>query len=166
MKFVRILFVTFLALVLSLTSISVSIANSWQEQMLQSLNSIRAEKSLQPLKMCKPLTLAAQRYSRVMAQQNFLDHEGKDGSKPGDRIQRAGYDWRNSSTGSMIAENIAAGQLGVLEVMKAWKKSTRHYKNMTESKFTHVGFGMSVNQKSKYKKYWVQNFGFGASCKS
>ena len=101
-----------------------------------------------------------------MAQQDFLSHTGKDGSSFGERIQSAGYDWTNSRSGSSVAENIAAGQNSVVEVMKGWKNSTSHYKNMTNTKFTHVGFGMSVNQKSKYKKYWVQNFGFGASCKS
>jgi uncharacterized protein YkwD len=160
MKLPRILLVTLLASGVSLSSVSTSVAVSWQDQMLQSLNSMRAQKS------CKPLTRAAQNYARTMAQQNFLSHTGKDGSNMGGRIQAAGYDWKNSNTGSSVAENIAAGQNSVVEVMKGWKNSTSHYKNMTNTKFTHVGFGMSVNQKSKYKKYWVQNFGSGASCQS
>jgi uncharacterized protein YkwD len=166
MKLPRILLVTLLASGLSLSWVSTSVAVSWQDQMLQSLNSMRAQKSLKPLEMCKPLTRAAQNYARTMAQQNFLSHTGKDGSNMGGRIQAAGYDWKNSNTGSSVAENIAAGQNSVVEVMKGWKNSTSHYKNMTNTKFTHVGFGMSVNQKSKYKKYWVQNFGSGASCQS
>lgn len=166
MKLKRILLVTLLASGLSLSSISTTVALSWQEQMLESLNSMRAQKSLKPLEMCKPLTRAAQKYARTMAQQDFLSHTGKDGSSFGERIQSAGYDWTNSKSGSSVAENIAAGQNSVVEVMKGWKNSTSHYKNMTNTKFTHVGFGMSVNQKSKYKKYWVQNFGSGASCKS
>ena len=166
MKLPRILLVTLLASGVSLSSVSTSVAVSWQDQMLQSLNSMRAQKSLKPLEMCKPLTRAAQKYARTMAQQDFLSHTGKDGSSFGERIQSAGYDWKNSTTGSSVAENIAAGQNSVVEVMKGWKNSTSHYKNMTNTKFTHVGFGMSVNQKSKYKKYWVQNFGSGASCQS
>ena len=166
MKLKRILLVTLLASGLSLSSISTTVALSWQDQMLQSLNSMRAQKSLKPLEMCKPLTRAAQKYARTMAQQDFLSHTGKDGSSFGERIQSAGYDWTNSRSGSSVAENIAAGQNSVVEVMKGWKNSTSHYKNMTNTKFTHVGFGMSVNQKSKYKKYWVQNFGSGASCQS
>jgi len=166
MRSPRILLVNLLALGLSLNSISTSGAVSWQEQMLQSLNSIRAEKSLKPLAMCKPLTRAAQKYARTMAQQDFLSHTGKDGSEIGERIQTAGYKWKNSKSGSSIGENIAAGQQSVAEVMKGWRNSTSHYKNMTNTKFTHVGFGMSVNAKSKYKKYWVQNFGSGAYCQS
>ncbi len=55
-------------------------ALAWQEQMLDSINSIRADKSLTPLKMCKPLVSAAQNYAKKMALQDFLAHEGKDGS--------------------------------------------------------------------------------------
>lgn len=139
-------------------------AASWQEQMLNSINSIRAEKSLNPLKMCRPLVKAAQGYAKKMASQDFLDHTGKDGSTPGSRIQKAGYDWKNSRKNSMIAENIAAGQNSVLEVMRSWSQSKSHYKNMVNPAFTHVGFGMSINERAKYKKYWVQNLGFGATC--
>jgi uncharacterized protein YkwD len=139
-------------------------AVTWQEQMLDSINSIRAEKSLMPLKMCQPLVNSAQNYAKKMALQDFLDHTGKDGSTPGSRIQKAGYDWMNSKKGSMIAENIAAGQNSVLEVMKGWRKSKSHYKNMVTPEFTHVGFGMAINQRAKYRKYWVQNLGFGATC--
>jgi uncharacterized protein YkwD len=141
-------------------------ALTWQEQMLDSIYSIREEKSLTPLKICRPLVNAAQNYAKKMASQDFLDHTGKDGSTPGSRIQKAGYDWMNSKKGSMIAENIAAGQNSVVEVMRGWSRSKSHYKNMVTPEFTHVGFGMAINQRSKYKKYWVQNLGFGASCQA
>ena len=150
--------------VVSLTTPPTAIAVGWQEQMLDSINSIRAEKSVTPLKMCRPLVKAAQSYAKKMALQDFLNHTGKDGSTPGSRIQKAGYDWMNSRKGSMIAENIAAGQNSVLEVMRGWSKSKSHYKNMVTPEFTHVGFGMAINTNSKYKKFWVQNLGFGASC--
>jgi len=146
------------------TSLPTANAVTWQEQMLDSINSIRAEKSVTPLKMCRPLVKAAQSYAKKMALQDFLNHTGRDGSTPGSRIQKAGYDWMNSRKGSMIAENIAAGQNSVLEVMKGWSKSKSHYKNMVTPGFTHVGFGMAINPNSKYRKFWVQNLGFGASC--
>jgi uncharacterized protein YkwD len=155
-----------LALVGSVTILisATSNAATWQDQMLSSLNMIRAEKGLDPLMMCKSLTKSAQDYARYMATQNFYAHEGRDGSTPGSRIQRAGYEWRNSKQGSAIAENIAAGQNSVVEVMKGWRTSKSHYKNMVNPEFIHVGFGMTVNERSRYKKYWVQNLGFGANC--
>jgi uncharacterized protein YkwD len=48
--------------------------------------------------------------------------------------------------------------------MKDWKNSKGHYKNIIEKDFTHVGFGMAKNPATKYKTFWVQNFGFGAKC--
>jgi len=164
MKLFRATLVGFLALILSCGSISAASSATWQEQMLTSLNAIRADKGLKPLIMCKSLTLSAQNYAKTMATQDFFSHEGRDGSTIGQRIQSAGYKWRNSRTASGIAENIAAGQGSVKVVMKDWKNSTGHYENMTNGKFLHVGFGMAANQKSTHKKYWVQNFGYGATC--
>lgn len=149
---------------LGLSPVTPSQAAGWQEQMLKSLNSIRAERNLEPLTLCRPLTTASQKYANTLARQNFLAHEGKDGSTPGKRIQTAGYKWMNTQTESMVAENIAGGQNSVSAVMKGWRNSADHFKNMVEPKFTHAGFGMAMNPKSEYKRYWVQNFGFGASC--
>ena len=145
-------------------SINKASGSSWQDRMLISLNLVRAEKSLPPLQMCRPLVGAAQKYAQAMANQNFYSHTGRDGSTPGSRIQKAGYNWMKAQSGASVAENIAAGQNSVNEVMKAWTESKPHYKNMTSDQFTHAGFGMATNPKSKYKKYWVQNFGSGATC--
>ena len=133
--------------------------------MLQSLNVLRAQKSLTPLTMCAPLTRAAQNYAATMANKNFFSHTGKDGSTMDERIQKAGYNWKNSKVASVVAENIAAGQISVREVMVSWRNSKGHYKNMMNPQLAHVGFGRSTNSKSDYKTYWVQNFGVGASCK-
>ena len=153
------------ALFLLVTSSSnTAFSNGWQSQMLNSVNKLRSDKGLSPLVLCKPLSSSAQNYAQVMADQNFLSHKGKDGSTPGDRMENSGYKWKKSITGSMVAENIAAGQKSVNQVMSAWKKSKGHYKNIVEKRFTHVGFGLARNQGSKYETYWVQNFGFGAEC--
>ena len=140
-------------------------AINWQEDMLKQLNAIRTENSAAPLTICRPLANSAQRYARSMANLDFFSHQGKDGSDIGDRILKAGYNWRNSRQGAGYGENIAAGQMNVASVMKSWKISTGHFKNMVDTRFTHVGFGQARNSNSKYKIYWVQNFGFGASCK-
>ena len=130
----------------------------WQEQMLSSLNMIRAENAVEPLKLCNTLNKSAQGYAEVMATQNFFDHEGQDGSTPSQRAQSAGY----RSYG--VGENIAAGQTSIEEVMTGWKNSPGHFKNMIKSEYMHVGFGMAINQETTYKTWWVQNFGYGGKC--
>ena len=147
-----------------MTAPSESVAPTWQEQMLSSVNSLRNQKLLSNLSLCKPLIESAQKYADTMARKNFLAHTGKDGSSAGDRIQRAGYDWKSPATTSKIGENIAGGQRSVKEVMSGWVKSAGRYKNIMDPDFTHVGFGKSSNSRSKYKIYWVQNFGAGANC--
>ena len=129
----------------------------WQEQMLSSLNTIRADNGLEPLKLCNTLNRSAQGYAEVMAAQNFLEHEGKDGSTPSQRAQSAGY-------GLYVGENIAAGYASVKEVMTGWTNSPGHFKNLIDSEYMHVGFGMASNQETSYKTWWVQNFGFEGEC--
>ena len=163
----KIRYLVFWGTLTSLLCISVPVSASKTTsdiQMLQNLNSLRAQKGLIPLVACKFLTKSAQSYAANMAKNNFFGHVGKDGSSPGDRIQSAGYNWKNPLTKSMVAENIAAGQTTVSQVMDSWKNSPGHYRNMVERVFTHVGFGMAINPSSKFKIYWVQNFGYGAPC--
>lgn len=130
---------------------------SWQEQMLSSLNMIRADNGLEPLKLCNTLNKSAQGYAEVMATQDFLAHEGKDGSTPSQRAQSAGY-------GIYVGENIAAGYASVKEVMTGWTNSPGHFENVINSEYMHVGFGMASNQETTYKTWWVQNFGFEGEC--
>lgn len=158
------LFTITTALLANLLLATPSNSASWQEEMLQMVNKIRVANNAAPLKMCSSLELAAQRYSREMAQNDFLDHTGKDGSTMGDRLIRAGYLWKSASSASYIGENIAAGQKSVSEVVKAWKKSPGHFKNIVSKRFTHVGFGKSSSKTSKYGTFWVQNFGAGVKC--
>ena len=160
----KVLLLSALAIVLNLAPVSPASAETWQEQMLQSLNSLRAQKSLPALIMCAPLARSAQNYAVTMANINFFSHTGKDGSTMDQRIQKAGYRWKDSKVATAVAENIAAGQISVKEVMASWRKSKGHYKNMMNPQFEHVGFGKATNSKSDYKTYWVQNFGTGASC--
>lgn len=120
----------------------------WETEMLVQINQIRAERNLKPLILCSALTRSAQKYAEEMARMNFFSHTGKDGSQPGDRIQKAGYRWKNSTAEATVAENIAAGQISVSEVMRSWRMSRGHYKNLVNPKFIHVGFGKTVNRKS------------------
>lgn len=132
--------------------------------MLNQINQFRAEKKLPPLELCKELKMSAEKFARDMAFRNFFSHTGQDGTQPGDRIEKAGYLWTKANAGSSVAENIAAGQKSVKEVMAGWRKSPSHYKNIMNPRFRHAGFGKSSNPQSEFGTYWVQNFGYGATC--
>lgn len=132
-------------------------AEAWQQEMLASVNAMRAAAGVQPLILCRPVTKAASDYARVMADRGWFDHTGPDGSEPWDRMTAAGYAYRAAG------ENIAAGQESVAAVMQAWRDSPGHYANIVSKSFTHLGVGRATS-KDAYGIYWVQNFGSGGSC--
>lgn len=132
-------------------------AEGWQEDMLASVNALRAAAGVAPLTLCAPLNRASADYARVMASQGWFDHTGPDGRQPWDRMAAAGYDYRAAG------ENIAAGQPDVRDVMAAWRDSPGHYANIVSPNFRHLGVGRAASS-DQYGIYWVQNFGAGGSC--
>lgn len=48
-------------------------------------------------------------------------------------------------------------------VMETWIRSTGHYRNLMERRFTDVGLGVAKAENGRL--YWVQNFGAGGSCR-
>lgn len=95
------------------------------------------------------LIQSAEAHAKDMADKNYFSHTGKDGSDPGVRIKRTGYDW------SAYGENIAAGYATVADAVKGWYASTGHCNNFMNPGVTQVGFGKATNATSMYKTYWV-----------
>jgi len=98
------------------------------------------------------LQQAAITHSEDMANNNFFDHTGSDGSKSGDRITRTGYVWSHSG------ENLAAGQRTVATVMNDLLDSPGHCDNIMYPHYTEFGFGLRTNDAAFYTRYWTQNF--------
>lgn len=140
------------------TQLSLSVVPGWRRDMLSRVNAVRAAAGVAPLRPCPALRRSAQGYATLMATDDHYGHVGPDGSQPWDRIQRQGYVWRAA------AENIAAGQLTIAQVMSAWVASPAHYADLVNPVFRHVGFGHAGDVDSTYGSYWVQNFGRGHGC--
>jgi uncharacterized protein YkwD len=83
-------------------------------RMLDSVNSLRAAKSLPALSYDTRLNAAAATHSRDMSVQNRPWHFGSDGSSPLVRVQRAGFTGRLS--GELISETFETE----LETLSAW----------------------------------------------
>lgn len=128
-------------------------------RVLELTNEFRAENGVKPLKLNTELNAAAQAHSEDMAQQDYFDHTGKNGSKPWDRAKVVGYEAR------AMGENIAAGQRTPEAVVQAWIDSPGHRANLLNASYTELGVGYfyltpdtgSVN----YNSYWAQLFGSG-----
>ena len=119
--------------------------NQIRLDMLDSINSYRAEFWLWKLKLNTQLNLAAQRHAEYMSKTKDFGHTTKAWLKFNVRIQRAGYKW------SFIWENIAYNQRSIKQVMDDWIASTWHRANILNKEFKEIGIGFS-------NYYWVQNF--------
>jgi len=86
------------------------------------------------------LAMAAYLHSEDMATYQFFSHTGSDGSTPGERITREGYDWRT------YGENIAVGYPTVSAVMQAWLNSEGHCRNIMNSAFAEIGAAFAEGQ--------------------
>lgn len=99
------------------------------------------------------LLAAASQHSTDMAAKNYFSHSGSDGSSGGQRITSAGYTWR------MWAENIAAGQTSINQVMQAWLDSPSHCDAIMNGVAAEVGVACVRNDADTYKRYWTMELG-------
>jgi uncharacterized protein YkwD len=106
-----------------------------------------------PLSLDVTLGRAARDYAQQMATWGYMDHSGRDGSSPAQRISRSGYRWRE------IGENLASGQLNAEEVVSGWLGSPEHCANLMDPLFRHMGVAYAVNPHDAVGVYWAQEFG-------
>jgi len=106
-----------------------------------------------PVRWNGALAEASRQHSEDMAHHDYFSHSGRDGSRPSDRVERAGYRWR------VTGENIAAGQKNPDEAMSAWIKSPAHCANLMDPAFTDMGAAFAFDPRSEMGVYWTQAFG-------
>jgi uncharacterized protein YkwD len=109
--------------------------------------------SAPPLVWDDRLAAAGLAHAVEMAQYQYMEHTGRNGSRPGDRARSAGYAW------TAIGENIASGQSTVEEVTAGWMASPPHCANLMSAAYSAMGAGYAVNPGSKMGVYWDQMFG-------
>jgi uncharacterized protein YkwD len=113
------------------------------------VNAYRREKGLRPLKLQPALTEAARAHARDLAKWDRISHFGSDGSNPWDRVKRAGYNAR------LAAENVGTGQVTIEEVIKGWKASPGHNKNLLLPEAEHMGIALVQDSKTEFKTFWT-----------
>ncbi|MEV6781715.1 CAP domain-containing protein [Streptomyces sp. NPDC051098] len=112
------------------------------------VNSERGKAGCAPVKSNAKLAKAAQDHSKDMAAHRNMSHTGSDGSEPGQRITRAGYQW------STYGENVAYGYDTPESVMAGWMASPGHKRNILNCAFKEIGVGHAQPD-----DYWTQDFG-------
>jgi len=136
-----------------------AINSAFVDQVLTLTNQFRAQNGLAALKANLELNAAAQGHSEDMANQDYFDHTGKNGSLPWDRAKVVGYEART------MGENIAAGQTTPESVVQGWINSPGHRANLLNANFTELGVGYFYLENDtglvNYSRYWTQLFGSG-----
>ncbi|MFA4985529.1 MAG: FHA domain-containing protein [Candidatus Brocadiia bacterium] len=99
------------------------------------------------LRIDRMIVKAARIHSFNMKTLGFFAHEGKDGTKPADRMIAAGY---TSPGGENIAKGISDGK----SAFEGWYNSSGHHRNILQDMYSEIGLG-AVDE------YWTQDFGVG-----
>jgi uncharacterized protein YkwD len=113
----------------------------------------------QPFAAAPPLThnavleKAALAYAQDMARHGYMDHTGRDGSTPQQRVSRAGYAWLETG------ENLASGVMDAGDVVAGWLHSPGHCENLMWPAYTEMGVAFAVNPHDEAGVYWALEFG-------
>ena len=107
------------------------------------LNAERAARGLTALEPDRQLQRAALLHGGDMVDHQYFAHEGRDGSKPAERIRAAGY--LSSGAAWRIGENLAWGTGDLAtprSIMSAWMHSAGHRANILMPQYRQIGFGV------------------------
>ena len=121
---------------------------SWQQDMLDSVNAARKKAGVAPLEKDEKVGKAAQ--TRANECKKSYDHTRPNGKKSKTALDDAGVSY------SWWGENINEKQKTVQSTMKSWMGSKGHKANILNEKYTKVGFGRAKDKSGSY--YWVQMF--------
>ena len=118
---------------------------------LDRVNAFRLEHGLRALVAEERLVAAALAHAadQAVGGPDAVGHLGSDGSAPGDRVTRAGYDW------SRVAENVAAGPASPEAVVYAWGNSPPHRATMLSPEAVHAGIGYVTGAAAGPNHYWT-----------
>jgi uncharacterized protein YkwD len=119
-------------------------------ELVQAHNEERAREKLPPLKLEPRLEEAAKVHAKDMADHDSMSHDGSDGSKPRERVIRAGYHYLTTG------ENVARGYRDVKTVMQSWMDSPPHKKNVLGD-FTEIGLAVAYDKEGQ--PHWCVEFG-------
>lgn len=131
-----------------------SLNDSYVSQLLTLINNARTQNGLPALTLSPKLNAAALAHSLDMACNNFISHNGSDGSTWYDRIKAQGF--ANYTTGR---ENIYVGDPSfggdAQGAFTWWMNSKIHHDNIMYPTVTQVGIGYVYSASATYGGYYT-----------
>lgn len=109
----------------------------------------RQSKGLSGVTVDPTLMRIAADHSRKMAQQNKMAHVLPGQGSFSQKLRSGGFD------GGAAAENVAAGQDSLAEVLETWRNSPGHNKNLLYPGVTMIGIAMAIAPGTRYEKFWT-----------
>jgi len=121
---------------------AISAVDALESQTLDSLNAIRRQHGLVPLRIAPALQAAADAHSFAMGSYGFFGHDSRDGSGFDKRVGRF-YDSRGYGAWS-VGENLlwASPAVDAEAALRAWMASPAHRKNILTPRWREIGLSV------------------------
>lgn len=131
----------------------------YEQQVVDLVNTERANRGLPPYKRVTALDDAARYHSADLGQDDYFQHDSYDRS--GGNLVYVCSTWARIGTyySSAMGENIAAGYSTPASVMNGWMNSSGHRANILSTNNWEIGVGYATQSGSTYTRYWTQDFG-------
>jgi uncharacterized protein YkwD len=133
----------------------------YEQQVVDLVNTERANRGLPPYKRVTQLDNAARYHSADMGQDNYTSHDTYDRS--GGNLVYICDTWQRIATyytgAGWRGENIAWGYSTPASVMSGWMNSPGHRDNILSPNYWEIGVGYASVSESSYTRYWTQDFG-------
>ena len=130
--------------------------SGYEQQLLGKINTARAAQGLNPLKLDDRLSAAAYTHSADMACQDYVDHNGSDGSTWYTRIQAQGYAYAYATENIYVGNPAFGGNPD--GAFDWWMNSQVHRDNILSAKVTEIGIAYAYSESSTYGGYYTLNF--------
>jgi uncharacterized protein YkwD len=121
-----------------------------ENTVLRLINQERIKQGLILLIPQSQLTRAARTHSQDMACNDFLAHQGSDGSNALDRLKIQHYTYTQADENIFATKN---GDKLTEEAIGAWLKNDNNRANLLSDIYTQIGIGYASNPNSEYGNY-------------
>lgn len=112
-----------------------------EEAVVDRMNQIRRSHGLRPLRLSRPLAVAAEHHSKDMARRGYFEHDSANGTAFWRRIERF-YPSRGFRSW-VVGENLfwATDTYGAAFAVREWMNSPPHRENILSRQWREVGIG-------------------------
>lgn len=124
--------------------------DGFEQQLFDLTNAARVRHGLSALKWEENVAGTARNHSIDMADNDYFNHQNKQGKSPFDRMDDDGVTYRSAG------ENLAYGQSSSIFAHEGLMNSAGHRENILLDTYSHLGTGVSFNDKSQ--PYYTENF--------